>query len=122
MALFKIFKGLSSNFGKEGNPTNETKEGFAYFTPDDGKFFIDVTSGETPRLGTSTKFGANRIWINSGNLDELIFDCGTAFGWTEHRISFINAGNSIINNTPDSYVTWTFGDSDIVYDAGSSLY
>jgi hypothetical protein len=52
MALFKILKGDSKNLGKTGG-TNITKEGYAYFTPDDGKFYIDVTSDETPVIGSS---------------------------------------------------------------------
>lgn len=125
MALFKIFKGLSSNFGKETNETKKTKEGYAYFTPDDGKFFIDIVSDQDPVIGTSTKFGANRIWINSGNLDELVLDCGTAFGWTANTIMLFKGGDSILKE-PTKLIY--FGDANPetkyakIYDAGSSLY
>lgn len=40
MALFKISK------GDEANLPIDTKEGFAYFTPDTGNFFIDVADSE----------------------------------------------------------------------------
>jgi ribose 5-phosphate isomerase len=39
MALFKIFK------GKESNLPAKTNEGYAYFTTDEGNFFIDVATG-----------------------------------------------------------------------------
>lgn len=39
MALFKISKGLSKNLTAENVPLHE---GYCYFTPDDGKFWIDA--------------------------------------------------------------------------------
>lgn len=42
MALFKINKGLSANLSKQ-----KAKEGFAYFTPDDGKFYVDIAGDGT---------------------------------------------------------------------------
>ena len=42
MALFKIFKGQSQNLFDTNYPVGqEAHEGYAYFTPDDGKFYID---------------------------------------------------------------------------------
>ena len=83
MALFKIFKGSSNRLGSGDNATKNTKEGFAYFTPDDGKFYIDIVDSDTPIIGSNAKSGANRICINDGGFMEgLILDCGTASGWT----------------------------------------
>jgi len=42
LALFKILKGSSSALGKTGNSTYKATEGYAYFTQDDGKFYIDI--------------------------------------------------------------------------------
>jgi hypothetical protein len=42
LALFKIFKGAKSNLGKASSGTEAAHEGFAYFTQDDGKFYIDI--------------------------------------------------------------------------------
>lgn len=98
MALFKILKGDSDRLGAAGNTTEKTKNGYAYFTPDDGKFYIDITDGEIPVVGASGQEGANRICINQkgnsyydydilecgdsqtviGSNDILIFDCGTS--------------------------------------------
>lgn len=97
MALFKILKGDSQNLGAAGNSTATTREGYAYFTPDDGKFYIDITDGDTPVVGASAQDGANRICINQKNTyydydilncgdsqtviegnNILIFDCGTS--------------------------------------------
>ena len=42
MALFKVFRGRKANL-----PVNTT-DGYAYFTTDDGKFYIDAAGqGET---------------------------------------------------------------------------
>lgn len=70
MALFKILKGKASNLGAKNNNTSLTKEGYAYFTPDDGKFYIDIRDGEIPVIGNyenevvKNNQLANRICIN----------------------------------------------------------
>lgn len=66
MALFKISKGLSTNLIT--NVPN-AKEGFAYFTTDDGKFYIDIDgdgSNNTPAI-----IGNNRIPLNAYTSDIL---------------------------------------------------
>ena len=50
MALFKTFKGLSSSLMT--NKPNAV-EGYAYFTTDDGKFYIDIATSETAAIGTN---------------------------------------------------------------------
>lgn len=65
MALFKIFRGTSSNLGKSGNTTATAKEGYAYFTPDNGKLYIDIATADTAVLGT------NRIALNAANADTI---------------------------------------------------
>ena len=114
MALFKIFKGKSENLGKESN-TEKINEGFAYFTPDDGKFYIDILNegevdkqskpvivnyaGESIQLEDGTVAKANRICINQRLFaynDYDILDCGVANSQiTEDAINF-NCGNSDI--------------------------
>ena len=75
MALFKIFKGSSENLGVTGG-TDKTKEGYAYFTPDDGRFYIDVDENKTPIIGgKDDNKTQNRICIN----DYFVLDCGGAF-------------------------------------------
>lgn len=59
MALFKIFKGSSANLplGTKTQLANKAlpyQEGFAYFTPDTGRFYIDA--------------GDERIALNAGNI------------------------------------------------------
>lgn len=75
MALFKILRGSKKNL-----ETLEITDGYAYFTPEDGRFYIDVSdeNGVTPIIGTSSALGANRICINN---DFSIIDCGTASGF-----------------------------------------
>ena len=77
MALFKILKGNSSNLANV-----KATDGYAYFTPDDGKFYIDIEDAEigdvvkgnnsTEKINNKT---ATRICINP---DYKIFDCGTS--------------------------------------------
>ena len=66
MALFKISKGLSKNL-----MTNVpyAKEGFAYFTSDDGKFYIDISGDGTS--ATKAVIGTNRIPLNAYASDVL---------------------------------------------------
>ena len=63
MALFKIFKGSKNNLGKDTNGTNEAHDGFAYFTPDDGKFYIDIENSATAIVGE------NRIPLSADKAD-----------------------------------------------------
>ena len=124
MALFKIFRGPSERL-KDVKPT----EGYAYFTPDDGKFYIDISDGEIPIVGDSSQTGANRICINSGaNFPQgLILDCGLASGWTEVIIAHIlDSGDSDLSDEEDA-IFYDLGDSDlsdeltlIIYDNGNS--
>lgn len=64
MALFKISKGLSKNL-----MTNVpyAKEGFAYFTSDDGKFYIDVEGDGTN--ASPAVIGENRIPLSALSTD-----------------------------------------------------
>lgn len=66
MALFKISKGLAANLAK--NVPN-AKEGFAYFTSDDGKFYIDTAGDGT--TATPAVVGTNRIPLNAYASDVL---------------------------------------------------
>ena len=65
MALFKILRGESINLAD-----TPVTDGFAYFTPKDGKFYIDYgTSGDEPIFGRSStpnseQLVPNRICIN----------------------------------------------------------
>ena len=66
MALFKILKGDSKNFGAIGNITEYAHEGYAYFTPDNGKFYIDILGD-----GATTKavIGENRLALNAARAE-----------------------------------------------------
>lgn len=80
MALFKILKGSKDNLGKSTSTNSKTtNEGWAYFTPDDGKFYIDTTSSETPVVGynNSDDASVNRICINEWQ-GVTILNCGNA--------------------------------------------
>lgn len=65
MALFKISKGLAKNLMAN---VPYAKEGFAYFTTDDGKLYIDITGDGT---SIQAKKGTNRICLNSDYADRL---------------------------------------------------
>lgn len=66
MALFKVSKGLAKNLMT--NVPN-AKEGFAYFTTDDGKFYIDIAGDGTST--TKAVIGTNRIPLNAYTSDVL---------------------------------------------------
>lgn len=73
MALFKILKGsnkalFTTPTGQENNPEHPSKktiQGYCYFTPDNGKFYIDVADSSEVTLGT------NRICLNAEKADKL---------------------------------------------------
>ena len=60
MALFKINKGDSTRLESQ-----KAHEGYAYFTPDDGKFYIDVAGDGTQ----AAVINQNRIPLNAVKAD-----------------------------------------------------
>lgn len=82
MALFKILKGSS-----EGLKKLKATEGYAYFTPDNGKFYIDISSTNTPQeviVGNNNEETVdgepvNRICINQRVFSDYdILNCGSS--------------------------------------------
>ena len=85
MALFKILQGSS-----EGLKKVKATEGYAYFTPDDGKFYIDIGTTSTPQqvvVGNNSEEQVvegqevNRICINQRYFtynDFDILNCGSS--------------------------------------------
>lgn len=81
MALFKILQGSS-----EGLKNLKATEGYAYFTPDDGKFYIDIGTTENSQdvvVGNndSDAENVNRICINQRYFtynDFDIINCGSS--------------------------------------------
>lgn len=83
MALFKILKGSS-----EGLKKLKATEGYAYFTPDDGKFYIDIGTTSTPQqviVGNNSEEQivegqeVNRICINQRVFSDYdILNCGSS--------------------------------------------
>lgn len=82
MSLFKIFKGDSTRIS---TGTTQFHEGYAYFTPDDGKFYIDATVGSTDK----------RICINPAS--KAISATLKADGWSSGKQTL-----SITGMTPDT--------------------
>ena len=67
MALFKIFKGSKDDLGVTGG-TDKAYDGYAYFTPDNGKFYIDVIPPEG-QDGDPVNPGINRIPLSADKAD-----------------------------------------------------
>lgn len=65
MALFKIEKGLATNLTSK---RSNTVEGYCYFTTDDGKFYIDIETGDDL---------SKRICLNAYTADKLTTDAGS---------------------------------------------
>lgn len=60
MALFKISKGKAADLAAV-----KATEGFCWFTPDDGKFYIDTATADKAVVGT------NRICLNADKAGSL---------------------------------------------------
>ena len=67
MALFKIEKGTAANLTT--NRPNAV-EGYAYFTTDDGRFYIDITGGTTENPVPAV-VGTNRIPLSADRADRI---------------------------------------------------
>ncbi len=66
MALFKIQRGLSQNLSLNRPYAND---GWAYFTTNDGKFYIDIDGDGT--ADSPAIIGTNRICLNAATADQV---------------------------------------------------
>lgn len=87
MALFKINKGLAENLAKN---MPYAKEGFAYFTKDDGKFYIDIDGDGTT---TKAEINVNRIPLNAAKADIATMIQATAMATNDSKVYPILAFN-----------------------------
>ena len=87
MALFKINKGLAENLAKN---MPYAKEGFAYFTKDDGKFYIDIDGDGTT---TKAEINVNRIPLNAAKADVATMIQATAMTANDDKVYPILAFN-----------------------------
>lgn len=87
MALFKINKGLANNLAKN---MPYAKEGFAYFTKDDGKFYIDIDGDGTT---TKAEINVNRIPLNAAKADIATMIQATAMATNDNKVYPILAFN-----------------------------
>jgi hypothetical protein len=99
LALFKIKKGLSENL------PNTYNEGYAYFTTDDGKFYIDTSNQASGRVklnaGTAEKLETARTIELAGDVDgSASFDGSTNININAslNKKIFYDKGLSIIRN------------------------
>ena len=72
MALFKILRGASTDLSSQ-----DLHDGYAYFTPDDGRFYIDVALDNPPlymdmvkKSGTVNGETVYRIEVERQAIDE----------------------------------------------------
>ena len=87
MALFKINKGLAENLAKN---MPYAKEGFAYFTKDDGKFYIDIDGDGTT---TKAEINVNRIPLNAAKADVAAMIQAAAMATNDDKVYPILAFN-----------------------------
>lgn len=87
MALFKINKGLAENLAKN---MPYAKEGFAYFTKDDGKFYIDIDGDGTT---TEAVVNVNRIPLNAAKADVATMIQATTMETDDNKVYPILAFN-----------------------------
>ena len=95
MALFKILRGDSSRIDLETTPFHD---GYAYFTPDDGGFYIDSeVNGEQKRIQVGAKGGGS---------SKAYFGTLLASGWSsgEQTLVFedVNADSNGMMGVPQT--------------------
>ena len=110
MALFKIAKGPHN---AAGTMPAKTTEGFAYFQPYNGNFWIDITSNETAVLGYSTTepignttATPNRIRLSAGIADKVSHSL-TVNGKTFDGSNSIDVGTIGVGYGGTGKTTWT---------------
>ena len=97
MALFKIQKGLAANLATNRPKANE---GWAYFTTDDGKFYIDIAGNGTQ----DAVVGTNRICLNAATADKvgsnLIIKLNGGAQEDSSLFTFNGSESKVVNITP----------------------
>lgn len=104
--LFKILRGPSSRISKD---TTEFHDGYAYFTPDDGGFYIDAATESTDPGGTvqQKRIRVNPVMSVNGSTGDVILP-------TVFVVKLSGSGT-----TADPYVTdKTFDELNEAYDRG----
>lgn len=79
MALFKIYRGLAQNLPAE------LHDGYAYFTTDDGKFYIDTASKRTlinPDAGSNIQSDTTANWNAKSS---LVSEKDIIYIYTDHE-------------------------------------
>lgn len=93
MALFKVLRGPSANLSSQ-----PFVDGYAYFTPDDGRFYIDVQSDTPPGyyISSGVVDGKNiyRIEIESGTMAELYTAMPSKTSDLDNDVPFAIANNN----------------------------
>lgn len=110
MALFKIFKGNSTEFNNGFNkPGAVTKEGNAYFVTTTGKFYIDVEDNVDI-------VPPNRIPINSDKADRFASERTITVTSTDTADPYINTAtlSSDFNGNSDNVIELTVNRADKV--------
>lgn len=121
MALFKVFKGprfvTATATGQiidklqSGKP--QTNDGWAYFTEDDGKFYIDITTGDNAIIKDDQNPRGNRVPLNAYKADTLSQTLPVSLGGTGATtviealenlggLSLLKNGHSLNNTNVDS--------------------
>ena len=115
MALFKIFKGSKDNLGVTGG-TDKVYDGYAYFTPDNGKFYIDVVPSEG-QDGDPVNPGINRIPLSADKADRddlgniIKNTYAASLNLAGHTLTLIAKDGTTVLTTitlPDNNTTYTF--------------
>lgn len=100
MALFKVLRGTAATIAPNSATKPPFNDGYAYFTPDDGRFYIDVQLDNPPTYyydsGVVNGKTIYRIEIESQTWQELITT--KSYVGHHHRISDID---DIINVQSD---------------------
>ena len=92
MALFKVLRGTAATIAPDSVTKPPFNDGYAYFTPDDGRFYIDVQLDKAPTYyydsGVVNGKTIYRIEIESQTWQELITT--KSYVGHHHRVSDID--------------------------------
>ena len=135
MALFKVLRGTASSIDKNNVNKPPFVDGYAYFTPDDGRFYIDVQLNAAPpyyydsgvvngktiyRIEIESKTWAELINTKSNighhhtisEIDDIINvqsdwdeDDPTEVSFIKNKPTIINVGITMNDNTKTMYIT-----------------
>lgn len=112
MALFKILRGQSTNLNSQ-----DLHDGYAYFTPDDGRFYIDVALANPPQYMDMVKKSGT---VNGSTIYRIEVERQAMYSFTNSNATLAWGTSKTIANVGGTDITVSLPANPNTWKANSS--